>query len=29
MIRDLGLVPDTVPEGRDTVSADDPEGGRA
>jgi len=26
MIRDLGLVPDTIPEGRDTVSVPDPEG---
>jgi biotin synthase len=29
MIRDLGLVPDTIPEGRDTVSVSDPEGPHA
>jgi biotin synthase len=29
MIRDLGFVPDTIPEGRDTVTVPDPEGGHA
>ena len=29
MIRDIGLVPDAIPEGRDTVSVTDPEDGHA
>jgi biotin synthase len=29
MIRDLGFVPDAIPEGRETVSVNDPEGGHA